>query len=104
VRDAAWEYMKFMGSRQASKIRTDVMVAGGLGRFVNPEYLHEFGYDDIIRLTPKGWLETFKITLEHGEPEPYGKNCQFVYQYMTQPLNDAEALMLQNKIPEDKKK
>lgn len=92
VRDAAWEYMRYIDSREAVKIRTKKMVEGGLGRFVNPKYLHEFGYDDIIRLAPKGWKETFKIAMETGKPEPYGRNCQTVYYYMTYPIQDASSM------------
>ena len=83
VRDAAWEYLRYLDSKKAVKIRTKIMVEGGLGRFVNPRYLREFGYDNIIRLAPKGWEETFEIAMDSGKPEPYGSNCQLVYLYMT---------------------
>ncbi|MCK4983861.1 MAG: extracellular solute-binding protein, partial [Victivallaceae bacterium] len=78
VRDAAWEYMRYIDCREAVEIRTKKMVEGGLGRFVNPKYLRMFGYNDIIRMAPKGWEETFKIAMDTGKPEPYGKNCQTV--------------------------
>lgn len=104
VRDAAWEYMRFGESKEAGSIRTKIMVDGGLGRFVNPRYLKEFGYEDIIRLAPKGWEETFEIAMNSGKPEPYGKNCQQVYRYMTIPLIEAEELTLEGEIPADKTK
>jgi len=53
VRDAAWEYMKFFGSEEALRVKTHVMVEGGLGRFVNPRYLAMFGYPELIRLAPQ---------------------------------------------------
>jgi len=102
VRDAAWEFMRFGGSKEARGIRTKIMVGGGLGRFVNPAYLREFGYKDIIRLAPKGWEETFHIAMESGKPEPYGKNCQQVYRYMTVPLIEADHLGRNNELPANK--
>ena len=101
IRDAAWEYLRFGGSREAVAINTRVMVEGGLGRFVNPRYLRLFGYDDIVRLAPKGWEECFRIAIDTGRPEPYGKNCQLVYDMMTLPLNKAENLALKDKLPTD---
>ncbi len=101
LRDAAWEFLKFGESKEAVRIRTRIMVEGGLGRFVNPRYLHMFGYDDLIRLAPKGWEETFKIAIETGKPEPYGRNCQLVYHVMTKPMNRAERLALDGDLPED---
>ncbi len=101
IRDAAWEYLRFGGSRDAAEINTRVMVEGGLGRFVNPRYLRMFGYEDIVRLAPKGWEECFNIAIETGKPEPYGKNCQLVYTMMTVPMNKAENLALDGKLPKD---
>lgn len=103
VRDAAWEYLRYLDSKKAVGIRTKIMVEGGLGRFVNPRYLKEFGYENIIRLAPKGWEETFKIAMDSGKPEPYGSNCQLVYQYMTGPIHEARALELDGKLPKEKK-
>lgn len=99
VRDAAWEYLRFCESADAVEIRTQIMVEGGLGRFVNPRYLRMFGYDDLIRLAPPGWEETFRIAIETGQPEPYGRNCQLVYHVMTMPLNEAEDLARAGELP-----
>ena len=101
IRDAAWEYLRFDGSRDAAEVRTRVMVEGGLGRFVNPQYLRMFGYEDIVRLAPKGWAECFDIAIETGKPEPYGKNCQLVYDMMTVPLQKAEQMALAGELPAD---
>ncbi|MBR3648739.1 MAG: extracellular solute-binding protein, partial [Victivallales bacterium] len=70
VRDAAWEYMRFCESKEGVEIYTRVMVEGGLGRFINPDYLRQFGYEDMIRLAPAGWEDTFKIAIDTGMPEP----------------------------------
>lgn len=102
VRDAAWEYIRFHESEDAVRIRTRIMVEGGLGRFVNPQYLRRFGYEDLIRLAPGGWEETFEIAIESGKPEPYGRNCQLVYHVMTKPMNEAETLARAGQLPEDR--
>ncbi len=99
VRDAAWEYIKFYDSEDAVRIKTRVMVEGGLGRFVNPRYLAMFGYPELIRLAPKGWKECFDIAIETGRPEPYGRNCQLMYNLMTKPIQAAEELDLAGKLP-----
>lgn len=99
VRDAAWEFLRFHESKDATRIRTEIMVEGGLGRFVNPQYLRLFGYEDMIRLAPKGWEETFQIAIDTGKPEPYGRNCQLVYHVMTKPMNEAEELAKADKLP-----
>ncbi len=94
VRDAAWEYITFFPSKDSARIHTQVMVEGGMGNFVNPRYLRLFGYEDLIRLAPPGWEETYNISIETGQPEPYGRNCQLVYVEMTRPMNAAEHLAM----------
>lgn len=99
VRDAAWEYLRFCESKEAVAIRTKIMVEGGLGRFVNPRYLRLFGYDDLIRLAPPGWEDTFNIAIDTGKPEPYGSNCQLVYFQMTKPMEKADTLAMNGELP-----
>ena len=99
VRDAAWEYIRFCESKEGVEIYTRVMVEGGLGRFVNPEYLRIFGYEDMIRLAPPGWEDTFKIAIETGKPEPYGRNCNLVYYQMTKPMARAESMAMDGSLP-----
>lgn len=101
IRDAAWEYLRFEASKEAAAIHTRVMVEGGLGRFVNPRYLRMFGYEDIIRLAPKGWEECFEIAIASGKPEPYGCNSQLIYTMMTTPLVEARNLAMKGRLPED---
>ncbi len=104
VRDAAWEYIKFYDSEDAVRIKTRVMVEGGLGRFVNPRYLTMFGYPEMVRLAPRGWKECFEIAIESGRPEPYGRNCQLVYNLMTKPMQIAEEMELSGELPADREK
>lgn len=102
VRDAAWEYMRFTDSEEALRIRTKIMVEGGLGRFLNPKYLRMFGYPEIERLSPKGWTETFRIAIESGHPEPYGTNSNLAYRMMETPVDTAISLRMKDKLPKDR--
>jgi len=99
IRDAAWEYMKWYDCEDAVRLKTRVLVEGGLGKFVNPKYLKMFGYPEVIRLAPKGWSEVFEIAIETGRPEPHGRNSNVAYDLMTYPLQDAEQLALAEKLP-----
>ena len=100
VRDAAWEYLRYITSREAERTRTRMMVEGGLGKFVIPKYLRQFGYPEIERLSPKGWAETFTIAIETSRPEPYGRNSNLAYEMMSDPLHAAEQMMLRDQLPE----
>ena len=104
IRDAAWQYMKFFDCKDAMRIKTRVMVEGGLGRFVNPRYLRMFGYEELIRLAPRGWPEIFKIAIDTGMPEPYGKDSNYAYDILTEPLQKAEELALAGELPSDDEK
>jgi ABC-type sugar transport system permease subunit/ABC-type glycerol-3-phosphate transport system substrate-binding protein len=86
VQDAAWKYVHFYDSEEARRIRTEVYVNQGYGKMMNPLYLKRYGYTEFEKFVPPGLLETFEEALESGYPEPYGKNCQEVYKYMTKPL------------------
>lgn len=101
VRDAAWEYIKFSGSSNAAEIQTKVMVEGGFGKFINPEYLQMFGYQDLLNLAPPEWAECFKTAIDIGRPEPYGKNSNYAYDMMTAPIFEAEELALKGNLPAD---
>ncbi|MBU0679757.1 MAG: extracellular solute-binding protein [Verrucomicrobia bacterium] len=102
VRDAAWEFVRFYDSKDAVEIKTRIMVEGGLGPFVNPRYLRMFGYSELIRLAPKGWEDTFRIAIETGRPEPYGKHSNIAYDIMTEPIQQAEQMALAGKLPQDR--
>jgi ABC-type sugar transport system permease subunit/ABC-type glycerol-3-phosphate transport system substrate-binding protein len=99
VRDAAWEYIRFLPSVEATEIYTKIMVEGGLGNFINPKHLRRFGYEDLIRLAPAGWEEAYDICIEYGKPEPYGRNCQLVYVEMTRPMHLTENMALERDNP-----
>ncbi|MCP3968706.1 MAG: extracellular solute-binding protein [Lentisphaerae bacterium] len=98
VRDAAWEYILYYDSIPAQKIRTKVMVEGGYGKFVNKKYLKMFGYDEFIKLTPKGWNEALEMALDYGQPEPYGQNSNFAYKEMTKPIQLADQMEMADEL------
>ena len=81
------------------KVQIDVLVEGGMGQFVMPKYLEKFGYQDIIRLFPKGWSDIFEIALQTGKPEPYGKNSNFFFHHMSVPLQLVELMELRGELP-----
>ncbi|HCD32520.1 MAG TPA: hypothetical protein DER01_08925 [Phycisphaerales bacterium] len=101
VRDAAFEYIWYYDSDEATQIKTRMMVEGGLGRFVNPKYLARYGYQDVIRLTPRGWAKTFEIAVNTGKPEPYGRNSNVAYDMMTLPLQQAEQMLKNGELSDD---
>ena len=101
VRDAAWEYIRFYDSAEAVRIKTRILVEGGLGRFVNPTYLEMFGYPEVKRLAPRGWSDIFVIAIRTGKPEPYGRNSNYAYDLMTFPIQEAEQLARDDKLPKD---
>jgi len=92
VKKAAWQYIWFYDSEEARKIRMEVMIDAGYGKMLNPIYLQRYGYEDYLRYTPPGWIETYEEALENGKPEPYGHNCQKIYEYMTYPVEKCISL------------
>ena len=89
VPELAWEWAWFMGGREARRIRTRTYVENGLGRFVPPSALREAGFDPEAFACPEGWDEAAAVARENGVPEPYGRNCQLVYTYMSRAIDQA---------------
>lgn len=102
VRDAAWEYMRFYDSPDSLACKTAILVDSGLGPFINPKYLRQFGYPELLRLAPASLAETFQIAIDSGKPEPYGRNSNVAYELMTIPLAQAEQLALHDELPENR--
>jgi ABC-type sugar transport system permease subunit/ABC-type glycerol-3-phosphate transport system substrate-binding protein len=90
VRDAAWQFVKFMASDQADRIRTQSYVEAGLGNSVNPVSLKKYGYEDYTTRNSEIWLKTNQTLFQHGYPEPYGKNMSQIYELLGQPLDGIE--------------
>ena len=88
---ASWKYVHYIDSPQARKISTSVYVHEGYGKFVPPHYLEAAGYPEYVRQVPKEWAEVFRIAQEGGIPEPYGKNCQLIYRYVSDAIGAIRA-------------
>lgn len=86
-RDIAWDWMMFYGGNEAKLIQAKVYVENGLGRFVQPKLLAQAGYPEFIKKVPAGWAEASIDAVKSGVPEPYGRNCQMVYNYMNHAID-----------------
>ncbi|MCG3148764.1 MAG: hypothetical protein PCFJNLEI_02211 [Verrucomicrobiae bacterium] len=86
-RDLAWEYIRFYDGPVARRNLVRKYVENGLGRFMQPSLLREAGYADLVAQVPKGWEAAYQAALESGVPEPYGKNCQYVYTYLSKAVD-----------------
>ena len=87
VRDAAWRFVLFTTGSEAEKIRIQTLVELGQAGAVNPVLLRKYGYDQFLGLTPPGLEAEFMEAMVSGKPEPYGKNCNLVYNEMNYPLD-----------------
>jgi ABC-type sugar transport system permease subunit len=54
----------------------------------------------LVRLSPKGWAETFREAVATGKPEPY-KNMAFLYEILDEPLKAANRMALRGELPAD---
>ena len=90
VRAAAWQFVKFMASDEADRIRTQSYVEAGLGNTVNPVALQKYGYEDYTSPQSKVWLKTNQTLFTHGHPEPYGENMSQIYNLLGIPLGEIE--------------
>lgn len=86
-RDIAWEFIRFFDGPEARLIRASVFVENGLGQYVQPALLREAGYTEYVRLVPKAWEQAFQQAVEAGIPEPYGKNCQLAYKFVSRAID-----------------
>jgi len=87
VRDAAWEYLRFIDGPEARAVITKSLVESGDTKFLNPLFLERYGYPALVPLVQKGLFEVYQEGAANGRPEPYGKNCQLVYDHLTRPMD-----------------
>jgi multiple sugar transport system permease protein len=86
---AAWEWLKFQNSDEARRIRTTVLVENGSAISVRPDLLKRYGFEEYYEQVPKDWREANEDVFRTGRPEPNGKNCQYVYDFIEMPARDA---------------
>lgn len=86
---ACWEFLRFMASEEASRVRTRAYVENGLGTLVNPVELKKFGYEEYLSPAQRPWMRANEALFRNGKPEPSGPNMQFIYQLVNEPLDRA---------------
>jgi len=87
VKQAAWDYISFVTSEDAERIRVGTFVELGQASQVSPTLLRKYGFTEFLNLIPEGLEKELTEALENGRPEPYGRNCNLVYSEMTYPLD-----------------
>ncbi len=86
---ACWQFIRYMASEEAAKIRCTAYVENGLAQLVNPNELQRWGYDEYITPIQRPWMEASKSLFASGKPEPNGPNMAFIYNLMNEPLDQA---------------
>ncbi|MBL6837990.1 MAG: extracellular solute-binding protein, partial [Puniceicoccaceae bacterium] len=87
--DAAWKFLRFVGSPDAERVIVQTYVENGYASFINPEKLARHGYEEYVATVPTQWKNTLKFALENSLPEPYGENCQVYIERASKPLQTA---------------
>ncbi len=92
-RDAAWDYINFSDGTEAKRVWVKTLVQAGVGPYVRKSLLERFNtdgqYDAVIRQCSPEIEQIFRQSFEEGVPEPYGKNCQYVYAELNRPIGEA---------------
>ncbi len=86
---ACWEFIRFMASEEASRVRVRAYVENGLGTLVSPVELKKFGYTEYLSPAQEPWMRANQQLFAHGKPEPSGPNMQFIYTLVNEPLDRA---------------
>ncbi len=84
---AAWEYLRFITSEEANRLRIETLVELGQASQINPVALRKYGFQEALMMSQPGLEADFAQALAEGKPEPYGKNCNLIYLEMTYPLD-----------------
>lgn len=96
VARAAFDYIAFLDSDEANRLRVKMYVQRGYARLVNPDLLEHYGYTDYLKQVDRRWIKVYKEAMKSGKPEPYGKNCAVIYYELSRPieaaLNDGEII------------
>ena len=83
VRDAAWQYIRFMTGPEAQRIRVETYVEYGLEQFVRPRVLEKLGYDLERSQIPPPRLRLWEQLERSARVEPY---CRGFTNVMTRDL------------------
>jgi len=88
VRQAAWDYIAFVNGPEAERIRVETFIQLGQAGEVAPAQLRKFGFEKYLPLSPEGFEGEFGEALANGHPEPYGHNCNIIYNQLGYPLDE----------------
>ncbi len=99
--DAAWEYIKFMCSEEAMRIRVKTLVDNGWGEWIDPKYLKLFGYNGIYKAISEERIKFFEKLGKNSRVEPY---CRGYKNVLTKELRLPIDLALDKNKREDPKK
>lgn len=97
-KQAAWKFISFITSEEATRIRVATFLELGLAGQMNPALIRRHGFNEYLHLVPPGIEQELDEALENGHPEPHGRNCNLVYGEMTYPLDQ---ILLSDEIRRD---
>lgn len=91
VRDAAFQWLAFRKSREAVKIRVDTFIEANEISAINPNLLDRLGseYEKYNVFINQDLKKLYKNLIKSANPEPYGTNCDLVYDYLDKPVQRA---------------
>jgi len=76
---ACWRFIQYFSGTEAARVNAAKCVEMGLGNLVNPIWLKRFGYTDVLSQVDPSYIRANEQLFQTGHPEPYGRNCQQVY-------------------------
>ena len=85
---AAWEFIKFRASDEATRIFTKVFVEAGEAKYLNPKYLKKFGYPELVKEVMPGLAAIHEQAMAGAVAAPHGKNCDQIYYELVDPLDN----------------
>ena len=86
VRDAVWKYIRYASGDEAERIKIEMNIASNNAKYIRPDLLKKYGYEEYISQVPQEWADAVYYSLKNCVPEPYGKNTQYIYQMMASPI------------------
>ncbi len=86
---ACWKFIQFFAGQDAARVNAAKCVEMGIGTLVNPTWLKKFGYTDILAQVDPSYIKANEQLFQTGHPEPYGRNCQQVYNQLDDVLDRA---------------
>ncbi len=91
VRRAAFKWLAFNRSTEAVKITVDTYIKRNSIQSINPLLLDRLGkeYDKYRPFVNQDLLKLYKNLVKNATPEPYGKNCDLIYDYLDAPVQAA---------------